>query len=227
MNEIKFSNNWNNKLDCDYYTSIRVRSEKYVVGNVFKVFLKNTLHHEAELIRVIPISLDNINDLMAYIDAGMDSIKLRYMLSKMYYHKVDIDKEVFVYLLFEKSKTSQKDKIALFCNAYKNHYGIIYTPTRGEVGMIKKIEVNEALLDAYFKSTEWWAKTKSIAYYCKNINPLKALLVAPAPSKYPNHYSRDFEAKLSTNELSDYWQHLRSLGLKAVKNSIGKTIDWK
>lgn len=34
---IKFSKNWNNKLACPFYTTIRRDSEKYKVGTIYRV----------------------------------------------------------------------------------------------------------------------------------------------------------------------------------------------
>ena len=41
MNQLKFSTNWNNKLHCNVFSTIRLNSSKYNVGEQFEVLLQH------------------------------------------------------------------------------------------------------------------------------------------------------------------------------------------
>lgn len=45
-------------------------------------------------------------------------------------------------------------------------------------------------------------------------------------SEYPNHWNQKFEDTLNGSKVSEYWKHLRSLGLKPDKDRFNKTIGW-
>lgn len=78
MNRIKFSHNWNNKLNNEYFTTIRSTgyddkkfdyySEK--VGEVFSVILKGKEICKAELIFVEARDIDDICEALLIIDTG-------------------------------------------------------------------------------------------------------------------------------------------------------------
>jgi hypothetical protein len=58
MNQIKFSHNWNNKLNCNFFTTIRGYTEQkliYYKNNIrgdFEIILKNKLHCISRLVDV-------------------------------------------------------------------------------------------------------------------------------------------------------------------------------
>ena len=81
MDEINFNENYNNKLNCTYYTTIRKKGEKYKIGNVYKINLYNIYLHKSILISIkyIDINLNNHNDFYVELDTGLnfeDSKKL-------------------------------------------------------------------------------------------------------------------------------------------------------
>lgn len=47
-----------------------------------------------------------------------------------------------------------------------------------------------------------------------------------ANHNFPNYWSKKFEGTLPMSDVPKYWQHLRALGLKPKKNSVGETTDW-
>lgn len=82
MNQIKYSHNWNNKLNCDVYTSIRKstpeKKEYYKsnIGNVFDVILNGKLFNQKILWDVfdhefgsLPLSLITLDTGFSPIDA--------------------------------------------------------------------------------------------------------------------------------------------------------------
>jgi len=68
---------------------------------------------------------------------------------------------------------TEKQKIALWCQLYKMAYGTDYKVTQREAGMIKNMEMTQELISAFFSSTEWWAKEKTIQRFTSNYNELK------------------------------------------------------
>ena len=74
MDEINFNENYNNKLNCTYYTTIRKKSKNYIIGNVYQVKLKNEPLNKSILvgIRYIDININNINDFYIELDTGMN-----------------------------------------------------------------------------------------------------------------------------------------------------------
>jgi hypothetical protein len=77
MNVIKFSHNWNNKLDCEIFTTIRrYTEEKYIyyrenTFREFKVELKGKPKNNSELIAVERHPLIKIPMLILKLDTGI------------------------------------------------------------------------------------------------------------------------------------------------------------
>lgn len=59
MPMIRFTKNWNNKLDCDFFTTIRRNSGYHnrFVGREYSVYLKGKEYCRAELIEAIPVPM--------------------------------------------------------------------------------------------------------------------------------------------------------------------------
>lgn len=87
MNEIKYSNNWNKKLDCDVFTTIRISNDKYQVGSEYSVNLRNREYKRVTIIGKKTILMSDINDWIAGLDAGMGAEEFKRFLKKMYHGK--------------------------------------------------------------------------------------------------------------------------------------------
>lgn len=83
-NTIKFSTNWNNKLDCNYFTTIRLMSKKFEVAKVYNVELKNKEHSRAIILNICYTMLDNLNDFNCYLDTGYSVEETKNIFKKMY-----------------------------------------------------------------------------------------------------------------------------------------------
>ena len=110
---IKFQKNWNRKLNCDYFTSIRLASPKYKTGKVFRLLLmENGIYRDmgyARIISVKSIRLNQINDLISYSCKGMDPARIQDALYFKYKDFVrDIGMATFYVILFERIKVDQK-----------------------------------------------------------------------------------------------------------------------
>jgi len=65
-------------------------------------------------------------------------------------------------------------KIALWYELYKIQYsGMKYKITPSEARKVKNVEFTQELITKFFNNNEWWAKEKTIARYCNNINELR------------------------------------------------------
>lgn len=87
---ITFNHNWNGKLFCTCFTSLRLRNDKkYQNGTTFQIILnkpgKNPFNAgEAILCDVRHLYIHQINDFMAMIDTGYNREETVKMLQTMY-----------------------------------------------------------------------------------------------------------------------------------------------
>jgi hypothetical protein len=109
---LDFNRNWNNKLFCDLFTTIRLSNEKYQVGKKFQTRLVHNSKNrppdvlqKVEIIDIKPLLLSQISDWIAYLDTGHNAEYTREILKRMYSHKVqNIDYHVFSYILLKAYK---------------------------------------------------------------------------------------------------------------------------
>lgn len=100
--QIQFSTNWNNKLSCKYFTTTRLASPKYQIGNTFDIFLKDKFQFTAKVIESRLIDLNTLDEYKARLDTGYSKPETVKMLRTMYKNKVNLDTAMFCYLLLEK-----------------------------------------------------------------------------------------------------------------------------
>lgn len=82
---IPFSYNWNNKLDCKAFTTIRIYNPgTHIPGMVVDVQLKGVSKGIAKIISVKPFYLHNLNEYMSYLDTGYAVPELKNIIEKMY-----------------------------------------------------------------------------------------------------------------------------------------------
>jgi hypothetical protein len=113
MDSLQFNYNWNNKLDCIAFTSIRLRNDKkYQVGKSFYVNLnlgkQNILKGSATLIDIKHLRLSQINNYIAYLDTGYPPDKCKQVIQTMYKNAnptINWDTQELSLLLFVKEKT--------------------------------------------------------------------------------------------------------------------------
>ena len=101
MKYFNFSYNWNGKLDCKAFTTIRL-SDKCEVGDEIFVSLKGKRLPNMYLVKDRKaLKLDSINDFIGYLDTGYSAEETKDMLRKMYSKKnVNWEKQtIFLYLL--------------------------------------------------------------------------------------------------------------------------------
>ncbi len=105
---VRFSYNWNSKLNCNSFTTIRrYNPDKYCPGKIHQVILKtrdrlNTDFGKAEIIDVKCLTLDQIskNEYISRIDTGYSAYETAGILRKMY--KGINGKSLFSFVLYSK-----------------------------------------------------------------------------------------------------------------------------
>lgn len=119
-------------------------------------------------------------------------------------------------------------KIALFCEYYmKYNNGLKYKASRADGSKIREFKVTDILLTAYFRSQNFLFKGKwSVGNLVKYYNELLLEISMAGKSKHPDYWDKAYEIKLKSEELPDYWRHLRGLGLQPKKDRFDITIDW-
>lgn len=104
METIPFSYNWNNKLDCKAFTTIRIfNPAKHVVGNRVQAVLKGESKGEGTIMDVKPFLLEKLNPFMSYLDTGYSVEECRNIIVRMY-PKIDFTTKQLAFILIVKDK---------------------------------------------------------------------------------------------------------------------------
>jgi hypothetical protein len=99
MLELPFSYNWNNKLQCGAFTTLRLYNPtKHIVGTQVRISLKGQVVGEGVIAAVKPLLVDQINDFIAYIDTGYNAESCKEIIRKMY-GNIDLSKTKMVLIL--------------------------------------------------------------------------------------------------------------------------------
>lgn len=102
MDKLEFSTNWNNKLDCKCFTTIRLfNPSKHFKGNKFEINLKKKFKGKAEILGTITTYLKDLNDYMCYLDTGYNKEQTTDILLRMY-PKIDFKHQQIVVILLKK-----------------------------------------------------------------------------------------------------------------------------
>lgn len=100
--KLEFSTNWNNKLDCTYFTTLRL-SGRFSVGDKIEVWEKKTFKGEAQVVKKIALLLKDISDIMAYLDTGYSAEETRSIIKKIYPKITNWDTTPIYYYLIHKT----------------------------------------------------------------------------------------------------------------------------
>jgi hypothetical protein len=106
---IKFSYNWNNKLDNHAFTTIRIhRPQKYKVGNNYRIDLNGETKGRAIMQDIRVLKIEQLNEFICRLDTGCNRQETLHILQRIY-SSVDFKSVVFDFCLLvyeSKSKTS-------------------------------------------------------------------------------------------------------------------------
>lgn len=136
----------------------------------------------------------------------------------------------------ESDELPNNERVALFCRFYKQYKQVPYRMSPKDIGVMKSLPVNEAILKFYFdddatpdNSTTWlWKRKQSVKNLATYWNEVMTTMQVPVPvkSRHPNKWDREHLRKLDGEGITDYYRHLKALGLVPRKHADGSTIDW-
>lgn len=91
MDTLKFNKNWNQKMCCDFYTTIRIHSEKFQIGKIMETICKIKekgreveIKEKAKVVQIKSYRLNDIPDEIFWVDCGMGKRNAIDMIEKMY-----------------------------------------------------------------------------------------------------------------------------------------------
>ena len=106
---IRFNTNWNNKLNCNSFSTIRLSSpNKYKEGEIYNILqvdksgkaIKN--YGFARLLSINEFLLDNITPAMCLLDTNYDKADFTKMFLTMYKnYKIDFSKKKLMFLVLQ------------------------------------------------------------------------------------------------------------------------------
>lgn len=101
MDQLNFSTNWNNKLDCTAFTTLRLPNEKYKLGELFQITLNGVEKGIGRIISITYINIDNINEYIARLDTGYSTDECKVIIRNIY-PTIDFIQQPLVLLLIGK-----------------------------------------------------------------------------------------------------------------------------
>ena len=114
MQKLEFSTNWNNKLDCKCFTTIRIYNPtKHFQGNTFEIFLKRKYKGKATVMTIGALKLENLTDYICFLDTGYSKIETIEILRKMY-PKIDFKNQYLCIILLQKIELPKPKQETLF-----------------------------------------------------------------------------------------------------------------
>ena len=166
---------------------------------------------------------------------AIQELKIKQVLQ---FNLAKVDMEAFAAIglsLTAEDAQNGEQRVALFCDAYKQKYANNYLVSKKDGALLKQLSLQdkcdfEKMVAAYFECTEWWASPKNISGLVSRINELRQWATASKENSltakwhFPNGYSKTREQECkTTEEIQAYWRHLRELGYKKTKVGIVET----
>lgn len=113
MDKITFSTNWNNKLGCNVFTTIRLANKnKYFKGNVLELWLKQQRLQNVEVIEYVECYANELKEYLCYTDTGYSKNETLNILKAMY--KLDtVDSLRICVVLLRKIKVNSTEQASL------------------------------------------------------------------------------------------------------------------
>ena len=111
---LEFEDNFNNKLNCQCFTTIRIHQPvRNAIGAVKQVYLKGVWKGNARIIHATTITMDRINLPMAKLDSGLMPEECRRLIRNLYRNRPGINWEAqqLDYLLLEYINESKEPKL--------------------------------------------------------------------------------------------------------------------
>ena len=98
---INYKENYNNKLNCIYYTSIRLESEHWEINRSYLVNLKGQKHHIATIESIVKMRLEDLTDYLTFPDCALPACRTIQFMQNLY-PKEDFTKKHIYLITFKK-----------------------------------------------------------------------------------------------------------------------------
>ena len=103
LRTLEFSYNWNQKLCCDYFTTLRL-SGRFEVGEWVLLFLKNAAYGRGIVVGRKVLTVGQLNAWVCGIDTGYTIEETKAILSRMHPGKITDTTTIYLYLIRKESK---------------------------------------------------------------------------------------------------------------------------
>ena len=101
---INFSTNWNNKLACKCFTTLRLKNcKKYIIGKTYDIHLQRKFLKNAMIEDIKTIKFNDINEFIGMLDTGYSAHETKEIIKKMY-AKVNLETQPFYFILLKTVK---------------------------------------------------------------------------------------------------------------------------
>ncbi len=108
MQKLTFTTNWNNKLNCDNFTTLRL-SGRLNVGDLVEVVDRGVSKGMYKILdRRRLENIEKINDWMARLDTGYPAEETKAIIKRMYKDIKDWDRQPIYYYLVGRPKKAAK-----------------------------------------------------------------------------------------------------------------------
>lgn len=81
---IRFSKNWNRKLNGEFFTTFRLPSEKYTPDSTLRVECNDTYIYDAKVLHTKEVKLKDLTEYDTLPDAGLCRLDFMLMMKTMY-----------------------------------------------------------------------------------------------------------------------------------------------
>lgn len=103
MEQLNFSKNWNNKLDCQAFTTLRLPNPKYQVGRLFDITLLEETKGVGKITAIRYLDIEDIDEYIARLDTGSSVDACKTIIRNIYPH-ADFKQQQLALLLIVKEE---------------------------------------------------------------------------------------------------------------------------
>ena len=107
MKDLDFSYNWNKKLDCTFFTTLRL-SNRFEPLDWVLVTLKQSVKGRAVILDKKALKIENLNGWVCGLDTGYSTPETIDVLKKMYPGKITPTTTIYLYLLRYENKQEKE-----------------------------------------------------------------------------------------------------------------------
>ena len=108
---IQFNYNWNNKLNCNSFSTVRIQNpNKYKVGEIYNIILSNKNGKQnvnygfAKIMAITDFYLEKVTPAMAFLDTNYSQEQFINLVKTMYKNsQIDFTKKKMSFIVLQKT----------------------------------------------------------------------------------------------------------------------------